>query len=156
MSLEARMEKLSYYKVRDVKDLMRAHPGDAGIDFFIPFDFNGGEPFALLPQQRVLIPAGVKVDVPFGHALVMFNKSGVGARLGLSALACVIDHGYQGEVHISVVNTGSMSVTLKGGMKIIQALLLPVSGAMPTLVEEGSLYEGGSSRGDGGFGSSGI
>ena len=60
-------------KIRDVKTPTRANNSDAGIDFFVPNDFNTVK---IMPHDSILIPAGIKVDVPNGHALIAFNKSG--------------------------------------------------------------------------------
>ena len=52
---------LRYTKVREVKDPVRAHRTDAGIDFFIPNDFKET---ILMPNEDVLIDSGIKVIVP--------------------------------------------------------------------------------------------
>ena len=140
-------------KIRDVKTPTRANSTDAGIDFFIPNDHV----FSYLkPGASVLIPSGVKVNVPEGYALIAFNKSGVAVKKNLHVGACVVDHGYQGEVHINLTNVGSEDRTLEAGDKIVQFVLLPLGPPEIELVEENNLYESNSSRGDGGFGSSGT
>jgi dUTP pyrophosphatase len=144
---------LNFERIRDVKCPVKANPADAGIDFFIPDDF---EETCLLPHNRALIPSGIKVNVPRGHVLVAFNKSGVSSKTGLTALACVVDSGYQGEVHISLVNSSEIPVMLKPGMKIIQFILLPIPEVKPNEVLSGTLFLSGlSNRGTGGFGSTG-
>ena len=60
-------------KIRDVKTPTRANSTDAGIDFFIPNDYEGET--EIFPGRSCLIPSGVKVNVPEGFALVAFNKS---------------------------------------------------------------------------------
>ena len=140
-------------KIRDVKTPTRANSTDAGIDFFIPNDHV----FSYLkPGASVLIPSGVKVNVPEGYALIAFNKSGVAVKKNLHVGACVVDHGYQGEVHINLTNVGSEDRTLEAGDKIVQFVLLPLGPPEIELVEENNLYESNSSRGEGGFGSSGT
>ena len=140
-------------KIRDVKTPTRANSTDAGIDFFIPTDYKGGR---LFPGQSCLIPSGIKVDVPKGYALIAFNKSGIATKKGLHVGACVVDHGYQGEVHINLTNVGSEDRTLEAGDKIVQFVLLPLGDSIVELVEENNLYESASDRGEGGFGSSGT
>ena len=70
-------------KIREVKDPVRANETDAGIDFFIPEEFDAVQ---LESQQSVLIPSGIKVNVPEGHALIAFNKSGIATKKHLEKL----------------------------------------------------------------------
>lgn len=146
---------LKYSKVRDVKSPNRAHVGqDAGLDFFIPNDF--AENYELKPGENVLIPSGIKVEVPVGYCFILYNKSGVAAKKCLLVGACVVDSGYSGEVHIDMHNVSNESVYLNPGDKIIQGILLPI--VVPTVIEvpEDNLYQdilSLSDRGAGGFGS---
>ena len=123
--------KLSYSKVLDVKSPARANPGDAGIDFFVPeynqdffdqlTDKNKNNKVVIEindlaqecniivgAQSSVLIPSGIKLNVPEGWALVAFAKSGVAVKKNLIPGACVVDHGYQGQLHISLINTSNV------------------------------------------------
>jgi dUTP pyrophosphatase len=149
---------MKFTKIRDVKSPTRANTTDAGIDFFIPEDksilTNGM--INLKPQESCLIPSGIKVEVPEGYALVAFNKSGVAVNKKLHVGACVVDCGYQGEVHINLTNVGLINQTLYPGDKIVQFVLLLLGDPIIEEVEEKDLYQEVSSRGEGGFGSSGI
>lgn len=171
---------LKFTKVRNVKSPCRAHPTDAGIDFFVPEDLtketidekteltrssvilsidNGFVKSMILePKQSVLIPSGIKVKVPDGYMLQFNNKSGVASKKGLIVGASVVDVGYEGECHIDVHNVSSRSQVINAGDKIVQAILIPVSFAMPEEVSSTEeLYAGSTSaRGEGGFGSSGT
>ena len=151
---------LKIAQTRDVKVPKRANSGaDAGIDFFVPNDWNGGETLVLKSGQSVKIPAGIKVEVPAGYALVFFNKSGVAAKRSLIVGACVIDHGYSGEVHINMINVGEDEQTIAPGEKIVQAILIPVITFETITVPEDELYRDihvAGSRGAGGFGSTGT
>ncbi len=144
-------------KTRSVKVPQRANSGaDAGIDFFVPDDFVAQ---TLQPGQSVKIPAGIKVEVPAGYALVFFNKSGVAAKRSLIVGACVIDHGYSGEVHINMINAGDVEQTIVPGEKIVQGILIPVVTFETIEVPEDELYASihvAGSRGAGGFGSTGT
>ncbi len=175
------METLKYTKVREVKSPIRGTSVAAGIDFFVPTsidketfeskckttgcslrcEYNSNNVLTkieLQPGESAMIPSGIKMKVPHGHALVFMNKSGVGAKKQLDVLACVIDEDYEGEVHINLVNTGAKVQIIEAGDKIVQGLILPINYAMPEeigTVEE--LYAGSdSSRGEGGFGSTGT
>ena len=140
-------------KIRDVKDPVRANVTDAGIDFFVPEDF---EERIIEPQESVLIPSGVKVNVPNGHALIAFNKSGVATKKNLQVGACVVDCGYQGEVHIHLTNVGFEPTKIDPGDKIVQLVLIKLGNPLIELVQEEALYEQDSDRGSGGFGSTGT
>lgn len=148
--------QLRYSKVRDVKDPFRAHPEDAGIDFFIPNDWNNNNPYQLYPSERIKIPSGILVDVPKNHALIAFNKSGISINYGLDKLAEVVDSGYMGEIHFVIVNTSGKIVWIEAGMKILQFILMPIVSCNLEQVDQKDLFMDDSSRGSGGFGSTGI
>ena len=145
---------LKYAQTRAGFKPERANAGDA-IDVFIPDDFETVE---LLPSENVVIPSGLKFEVPFGYALMFVNKSGVAVKKSLDIGACLIDHGYNGEVHIDLHNIGGAPQKLTAGMKIAQLIQIPV--AVPSLqaVEEDDLYQDValvSERGSGKMGSTG-
>jgi dUTP pyrophosphatase len=144
---------MKFAKIRKVKSPKRANWTDAGIDFFVPEDQNTVK---LFPGDSCLIPSGIKVNVPEGFALVAFNKSGIAVKKQLYAGACVVDCGYQGEVHINLTNVGKEDQYIKPGDKIIQFVLIPLGEPALFELEEDELYETESSRGEGGFGSSGT
>jgi len=178
---------------RDVKVPVRAHPNDAGMDFYVPaFDEQfladlrkkneqeilannievTSDSIVLKPQGRILVPAGVHVDLDSlanlvadnqgaepdelraGVALLVHNKSGVGSKKGLDRLAEVIDQPYQGEVHLNLVNTGTVDQTIVAGDKLVQMLLIPVFYSQPKVVPFTELYASESDRGTTGFGDS--
>jgi len=167
---------MKYTKIRNVKSPTRANATDAGIDFFVPEwseefknsviekNVSNGIGFDITlqtiivpPQHGVLIPAGVKVKVPEGFALIAFNKSGIATKQQLLAGACVVDEDYRGEVHINVINTGKRTINIAAGSKLMQFLLIEVNNEMPEEIsnEEYSMFEN-TSRGAGGFGSTGT
>lgn len=147
---------MRFTKVRDVRNPERGTARSAGIDFFVPEDLiQGGLYIHIQPNGNALIPSGIKVEVPKGYALVMFNKSGVASKLGLLVGACVIDEDYQGEVHLDLHNTSAREVVIRPGMKIAQGLLLKLHEDFSLVeAEEGELWQGEvTERGTGGFGS---
>ena len=147
------IETLRLSLVRDVRCPTRAHDTDAGIDFYVPNDWNEGHPKSISPGEKVCIPSGVKVDVPVGFALIAYNKSGIASKQGLTKLAEVVDSGYQGEVHLSIANVGDTNVFMAPGMKLLQFLLMPVETPAIKMLPEDKLYSTESKRGAGGFGS---
>ena len=161
---------MRYTKIREVKSPSRGTEQSAGIDFFVPNEWNSGEPLSVEPGGRVLIPSGIKVNVPSGYALIAFNKSGIASKTGMVVGACVVDEDYQGEVHINMINTNQPTeqtdgtvyaaypgyVTITPGDKLVQFILVPVNYANPEEVSLEELYSEVSERGEGGFGSTGL
>lgn len=156
-------------KVRNVKTPERGTPKSAGIDFFVPNDFVEQ---VLPPQRDILIPSGIKANVPENFMLMAAEKSGVvttknatiqaGRKPKATAYntvvvlgAKIVDEDYQGEIHIHLVNVGNEYVIIKPGTKIAQFILVPVSYDTVEVVPENELFDEASDRGDGGFGSTG-
>ena len=138
-------------KIREVKTPTRGTSKSAGIDFYTPDDLT---PILLGPGEDALIPSGIKAQVPAGHALVAFNKSGVATKNKLIKGAEVVDEDYQGEIHIHVFNNGRTTTMINPGQKLMQFVLLQVNYEDVEVVE--SLDQIESERGEGGFGSTGI
>ena len=148
---------LKFSKVREVKSPNRGTPGSAGIDFFVPSDFNDGNTFLLHPGKDVLIPGGVHCNIPEGYALIAFNKSGVATKKKLDIAAAVCDSDYCGEIHIHLFNFGEFTAEINPGDKITQFLLIPIDHRLPVEVPFEELYKNKESeRGAGGFGSTGV
>lgn len=144
------MNTLKFFKTKDVKTPVIGTSGSAGIDFFIPNDF---EPVQVLPGCSININLGIVTEFDSDKVLIAFNKSGIATKMKLIRGACVIDSDYRGNIHAHMMNVGNDPVTLEPGMKIIQFILLPF--IKPTLIELDE-KPGDTERGDGGFGSTGI
>lgn len=138
-------------KCRDVKTPTRGTSGSAGIDFYTPNDIAS---VFIAPGKDVLIPTGIKANIPEDHALIAFNKSGVSTKLKLIKGAEVVDSDYLGEIHIHVFNLGQEGVTIEPGQKLIQFILMPVNHENVEVVDQLDITE--TERGSGGFGSTGI
>ena len=78
----------------------RAHPGDAGLDLRSAVDVEVG------PGERAMVPTGLAVAIPEGHAGLVLPRSGLASRQGLTLANApgLIDAGYRGEVICAVVN----------------------------------------------------
>ncbi len=96
------------------------------------------------------------MNIPEGTALFAHNKSGVSTKYGLDVLADTVDSGYEGQIHISLVNTSSKRVLIKFGTKIIQFVHTPIISSELVQVPESELYIKTSARSDNGFGSTGV
>jgi len=143
--------KMKVQKIRNVKTPNRGTQVSAGIDFYVPEDF---ETIQLNPGQSVLIPSGIKAQVPRGYALIAFNKSGVSVKQGLSVGACVVDEDYEGEIHLHMINTSDKEQVVATGQKLVQFVLVPVS--YFDVEEVNELPNRNTERGSGGFGSTGL
>ena len=146
------MKTIKMSKVREVKTPTRGTPGSAGLDFYVPEGFIG----SVSPGQDICIPSGLRVNVPKGYAFVAFNKSGVSLNKKLNVGACVVDEDYQGEIHIHLFNSGKETIKIEEGDKIIQFVLLPVQYPGVKVVADKELFQIKSTRGTGGFGSTGA
>lgn len=136
--------------VKKVKAPNRGTSKSAGLDFFVPDDFVATK---IWPGKAILIPSGVKAQVPEGYALIAFNKSGVATKEGLIVGACVVDEDYEGEIHIHMINVGDKVVDILPGQKLTQFILLQINYQNAEIVNE--LPKRESERGSGGFGSTG-
>ena len=143
---------LIFTKTKDVKSPVRGHDTDAGIDFFIPNDF---ENTAVFPGRDILLDSGIKVIVPKGYALIFKEKSGVATKKKLTAGASVVDSDYRGEVHFHLFNSGDQPQVLHPGEKIIQGLVVPISLCKPKEISNEEYEKNETTRGEGGFGSTG-
>lgn len=163
-----------FSKTRDVKSPNRAHPTDAGIDFFLPNQFTQNDikhskevtksyisltddgKIVIPSFESILISSGTKWIVPENWAMIFFNKSGVASKKHLTVGACVVDSDYRGEVHINLINTSCHEVVIAPGEKIAQAVLLPIGNHTPFEVDDIMKFSPPTERGEGGFGSSGV
>lgn len=143
--------RIRYTKTRDVKDPNYGTKGSAGIDFYVPNDLGS---FTIYPGDSILIPSGIKVELPDETALIAFNKSGVCTKQSLQVGACVVDSDYRGEIHLHVFNYSNEIQHIKAGQKLVQFLLLPYHQA--TLIQLHDDNFSTTERGEGGFGSTGL
>jgi dUTP pyrophosphatase len=128
-----------------------AMEGDAGADLY-------AREGALLPAAggRALVPTGVVVAIPAGHAGFVQPRSGLALRHGVTCLNTpgLIDAGYRGEVAVLLVNTDrDHDYEVRRGDRIAQLVIQPVVAADFRPVDEAELPA--AERGTGGFGHSG-
>jgi dUTP pyrophosphatase len=125
-----------------------ATPGSAG------YDLASAEDGELAPLERRLFRTGFSIAVPDGYECQLRPRSGLALRHGISLpnTPATIDSDYRGELMVALVNLGSETFRVTRGMRIAQMIVArvervsfrPVDTLPPT------------SRGTGGFGSSGI
>ena len=172
-----------FNKVRDVKNPERAYGTADAVDFFVPnystefyndlvskgqnnqyctFSVSpncDSMSITIAPNGRVNIPSGIRVIIgDEDTCLLAVNKSGVAANKGLTVGACLVDHDYQAEIHLNLINTGSDPVQIKTGEKLVQFMHLPVlhTAFQEVCSEDFDKLKPDSKRKSGGFGSSGT
>jgi dUTP pyrophosphatase len=127
----------------------RARDGDAGLDL------AANAHLVVAAGERALVPTGLAVAIPEGHAGLVLPRSGLASRQGLTLANApgLIDAGYRGEIVVAVVNLDPREkVEIRRGDRIAQLVVAPVAPVEPVEVDQLP----GSTRGAGGFGSTGI
>lgn len=127
----------------------RANKLDAGLDLYSTVDV------IIAPNQWAKISTGLRIDIPENYYGQVCSRSGLALKLGLIVHqgVGVIDCGYEGELQVMLRNVSDTTQTVKYGDRIAQLLICPVA-----IDEAVMAYESQSSlstRGAGGFGSSG-
>ena len=124
------------------------HPGDAGLDLRSVLDV------VVAPGERAMVPTGVSVAIPEGHAGLVLPRSGLASKSGLTLANApgLIDAGYRGEVICSVVNLDRETpVAIAKGDRIAQLVIV----AIPEVASSWAAELPDSARGTDGFGSTG-
>jgi dUTP pyrophosphatase len=123
-----------------------AHPGDAGADL------TAAEDVELGPGQRALVRTGLAIALPAGYAAFVHPRSGLAAKYGVTLVNApgTVDAGYRGEIKVTMLNTDAeRAVSFRRGDRIAQLVIQRVERAV---FHEAEALPG-SSRGEGGFGS---
>ena len=144
----------------------------------IPFQFKRLSPLATVPHYQTesaagmdlhaaiedaieicsgdiqLIPCGFAMSIPDGFEAQVRPRSGLSTRHGISLPNSpgTIDSDYRGEVMVPLINLGRKSFSVEQGMRIAQMVISPILRAQIEEVSELS----DTSRGQGGFGSTGT
>jgi dUTP diphosphatase len=124
------------------------HQGDAGLDLPSRIDL------IIDPGERATVPTGIAVAIPRGYAGFVLPRSGLASRHGIALVNSpgLVDSGYRGEMAIVLINTDKHEpFQIKRGDRIAQLVIQRVEDVVLKRSEE--LSE--TSRGSGGFGSTG-
>jgi len=125
----------------------RAHSGDAGLDLY------ADESVIVCASCRSLVSTGIAIAIPYGYVGLIWPRSGLAAKHGISVDAGVIDSGYRGPIKVLLTNASTVQhYEINRGDKIAQLLIQPV--ALLTPVEVDCLNE--TERDADGFGSSDV
>ncbi|OWU64609.1 MAG: deoxyuridine 5'-triphosphate nucleotidohydrolase [Armatimonadetes bacterium Cent15-Ar3] len=119
----------------------------AGMDLCSTIDFS------LEPLERMLVPTGLRMEIPRGYEGQVRPRSGLALKYGISMVNApgTIDSDYRGEIGVLLVNLGQNRVEFKAGERVAQLVISPV--IQVELKQVDSLSE--TERGAGGFGSTG-
>lgn len=128
--------------------------GAAGADIranLMPADRALG--ITLHQMQRIVVPTGIRVEIPAGYEMQLRPRSGLAVKHGISLpnTPGTIDSDYRGPLGVALINLGDAPFTLQHGDRIAQCVVAPVVQAGFQVVE--ILTE--TTRGQGGFGSTG-
>jgi dUTP pyrophosphatase len=111
------------------------------------------EPITIAPQERVLIPTGLFIELPEHHEAQIRPRSGLALKHGITVLNSpgTIDADYRGEIKVLLINLGEEHFTIQGGDRIAQMIIAPCIQAI--FEPEITLSE--TERGAGGYGHTG-
>ena len=124
--------------------------GSAGMDLRALLD----EPVMLEPLERCLIPTGLYIALPLGFEAQIRPRSGIAYKQGLTVLNSpgTIDADYRGEIKVLLVNLSNKTTTVQDGDRVAQMVIARHETIQWQITEELEA----TSRGAGGFGSTGV
>lgn len=124
-------------------------PLSAGMDVHAHLN----EVLTLLPQDRILIPTGIYLEIPEGYEIQVRPRSGLALKHGITVLNTpgTIDADYRGEIKVLLINHGKDPFQIHNGDRIAQLVLAKHE----VILWEVSSHLNPTERGEGGYGSSG-
>ena len=127
-----------------------ATEGSAGMDLCAHIH----ESVVLEPLERKLIPTGLFIELPTGYEAQIRPRSGLALKQGITCLNSpgTIDADYRGEIGVILINLSNEMQVIKTGDRIAQMVIAPVT----QISWEPATALTPTSRGAGGFGSTGI
>lgn len=125
-----------------------AHDGDAGMDLHSRVS-------TVVPSgEWAVVPTGVAFAIPRGFVGLVHPRSGLAAQRGVTVLNApgTVDAGYRGEVKVILFNASDRDFYVSRGDRVAQMVFQQV--CVPEFVWVDRLDD--TSRGEGGFGSTGV
>ncbi|MFZ4671364.1 MAG: dUTP diphosphatase [Flavobacterium sp.] len=115
---------------------------------------NLSEPITLKSLERTIVKTGLFIELPIGYEAQVRPRSGLAAKKGITVLNSpgTVDADYRGEIGVILVNLSQEDFVIENGERIAQLIIAKHERAEWISVEE--LSE--TSRGEGGFGSTGV
>ena len=111
-------------------------------------------PIVLKPLERAIVKTGLFIELPIGYEAQVRPRSGLAAKKGITVLNSpgTVDADYRGEIGVILVNLSAEEFVVENGERIAQLIIAKHERA--EWIEVTQLSE--TSRGEGGFGSTGI
>lgn len=125
-----------------------AHEGDSGFDLYTV------EPVMIESNRRAVLKTGLRPMLPPGYEIQIRPRSGISANTDLTVLLGTVDSGYRGEIGVIVHNNSKGEVSIKKGERIGQGVIVKLPTVTLVEIAESELTD--TSRGNGGFGSTGL
>ena len=144
------MIKLPIMRIKPNAELPeRKTDGSVGYDISACLDRD----ITIAPGETFKVGTGIVIALEPGYAAFIYARSGLGINKGITPANCVgvIDSDYRGEVIVGLKNASTEDFTVKSGDRIAQMVIAKCE--LPEIVLCDNLDE--TSRGDGGFGSTG-
>ena len=122
----------------------------AGMDLRADLD----APITLVPLGRVIVKTGLFIELPIGYEAQVSPRCGLAIKKGNTVLNSpgTVDADYRGEIGVILVNLSNQDFVIENGERIAQLIIAKHERAEWIEVQE--LSE--TSRGEGGFGSTGV
>lgn len=127
----------------------RATNGSAGMDLCACIE----EPVIIPARGNAIIPTGIAISISREYAAMIYARSGLAIKHGISLLNSVgvIDSDYRGEIKVGLINQFNEDYEIKPNERIAQLVVQPIE--LPQIMKCDSLDD--TQRGAGGFGSTG-
>lgn len=134
----------------DIPLFKKMSEGSSGFDLCAAVQ----EPVMIHPGEIVLIPTGISIAMPSNLEAQVRSRSGLALNNGICVLNSpgTIDSDYRGEIRVILYNVSSKGFQVKRGDRVAQLVFQEVPAVQFQVVQE--LHE--TSRGVGGFGSTGV
>lgn len=148
------MNKINIIKLDNLKELplpQHATIHSAGVDLIAAIDEN----LLIKSGNRALVATGIAIAIPEGFEGQVRPRSGLAVKNGITVINApgTIDSDYRGEIKVPIINLGDKDFIIERGMRIAQLVISKYEKIEWDLVKQ--LPEN-SSRGDAGFGSTGL
>ena len=124
-------------------------------------EFSAGADLYAATDDSIVIPSGetafigtgIAVEIPSGYVGLVYARSGLACKKGLAPAnkVGVIDSDYRGEIKVAIFNHSKEDKTIEAGERVAQLIVAPFLKCEYEEADELS----STSRGDGGFGSTG-
>lgn len=123
--------------------------GSAGMDLMADIDI----PMDIAPMQRIAIPTGLYMAIPYGYEGQVRSRSGLAYKYGIEVMGGLgtIDSDYRGEIRVLLINLSDTVYTIQPGERIAQMVF--TNYVIPEWCEVEILDD--TQRSNNGFGSTG-